>query len=140
GTGDPAYQLAVVVDDAAMGVNEVVRADDLLPSTARQLLLFRALGLGPPPAWLHVPLVVGPDGRRLAKRHGDTTIAAYRRAGVPAARVVALLAGWLGIEAGEEARPRDLVGRLDLGRVPRGPLVFDPAGGLTPSSGPRARS
>ncbi len=69
--GGPAYQLAVVVDDAAQGVTEVLRADDLLPSTPRQLLLYRALGLVAP-QFAHVPLVVGKDGLRLAKRHGDT--------------------------------------------------------------------
>ena len=76
--GTPAYQLAVVVDDAAQGITEVVRGLDLLPSTPRQLLLYRALGLAPP-RFIHVPLVVGPDGRRLAKRHGDTRLTALRR-------------------------------------------------------------
>src|SRR5207248_3189267 len=79
--GAPAYQLAVVVDDAAMGVTEVVRGDDLIPSTPRQLLLYRALGLAAP-RFVHVPLVVGPDGRRLAKRHGDSRLATLRAAGV----------------------------------------------------------
>ena len=74
----PAYQLAVVVDDAAQGVTEVVRGDDLVPSTPRQLLLYQALGLLRP-AFMHVPLVVGPDGRRLAKRHGDTRLSACAR-------------------------------------------------------------
>src|SRR6185437_11285958 len=77
----PAYQLAVVVDDAAQGVTEVVRGEDLIPSTPRQLLLYDALGLTPP-SFVHVPLVVGPDGRRLAKRHGDTRLSAMREAGV----------------------------------------------------------
>src|SRR5438093_46161 len=84
-TGTPAYQLAVVVDDAAQGVTEVIRGDDLVPSTPRQLLLYRALGLTPP-RFIHVPLVVGPDGRRLAKRHGDTRLQTLRDAGVTAER------------------------------------------------------
>ena len=75
--GGAGYALAVCVDDAAMGVTEVVRGDDLLDATPRQLLVYRALGLEPP-RFLHVPLVVGRDGRRLAKRHGDTRIAAFR--------------------------------------------------------------
>src|SRR5436190_1671390 len=82
---------------AAMGVTEVVRGDDLVPSTPRQLLLYRALGLTAP-AFAHVPLVVGPDGRRLAKRHGDTRLAALRAAGVSAERLLGLLAwscGWI---------------------------------------------
>src|SRR5207302_4885800 len=89
-TGTPAYQLAVVVDDAAQGVTEVVRGDDLVPSTPRQLLLYEALGLVLP-AFAHVPLVVGPDGRRLAKRHGDTRLAALRAAGVRPEALLGLL-------------------------------------------------
>ena len=95
--GGASYQLAVVVDDAAMGVTEVVRGDDLLSSTASQLLLYRALGL-PAPTFFHVPLVLGPDGRRLAKRHGDTRVALFREQGVSAERIVGWLAQTLGIE------------------------------------------
>src|SRR5207247_4974117 len=72
--GTPAYNLAVVVDDADQGVEEVVRGDDLLPSTPRQVHLARILGL-PVPAHAHVPLVLAPDGSRLAKRHGAVTLA-----------------------------------------------------------------
>jgi glutamyl-tRNA synthetase len=122
--GDPAYQLAVVIDDAAMKIAEVVRGDDLLPSTSRQLLLYRALGLEPP-RFLHVSLVIGADGRRLAKRHGDTTIASYRRSGVSAARIVGALARTLGIACGGEAMPRELIGKFDLAKVPRAPVVFE---------------
>ncbi len=74
--GVAAYQLAVVIDDAESGVDRVVRGDDLLDSTPRQILLYRALGLaGRIPAYWHLPLVVGTDGRRLATRHGDTRLA-----------------------------------------------------------------
>ena len=73
GDGAFAYNLAVVVDDAAQGVEEVVRGSDLADSTPRQLWLARALGL-PEPSYAHVPLVLGPDGARLAKRHGDVTL------------------------------------------------------------------
>src|SRR5262249_43261879 len=96
-SGTPAYQLAVVVDDAGQGVTEVVRGDDLVPSTPRQLLLYEVLGLQPP-RFIHVPLVVGPDGRRLAKRHGDTRLSALRNAGVRPEALLGLLAwscGWL---------------------------------------------
>ena len=70
--GMPAYQLAVVVDDHRQGITEVVRGDDLLESGARQRALYRALGYAPEPRLWHLPLVVGPDGKRLAKRHGDS--------------------------------------------------------------------
>jgi glutamyl-tRNA synthetase len=73
GDGTPAYQLAVVVDDAGQGVDQVVRGDDLIESTPRQILLQRLLGL-PEPAYAHVPLVLGPDGQRLATRHGAVTL------------------------------------------------------------------
>jgi len=73
GDGTPAYQLAVVVDDAGQGVDQVVRGDDLIDSTPRQILLQRLLGL-PEPTYAHVPLVLGPDGQRLAKRHGAVTL------------------------------------------------------------------
>jgi glutamyl-tRNA synthetase len=127
----PAYQLAVVVDDADMGVTDVVRGDDLLDSTPRQILLYRALGLaGRVPRYTHLPLVIGPDGRRLAKRHGDTRIATYRDAGVPAGRLLSLLASWCGITgAGDDVRAAaDLVDAFDLDRLPRAPIVFDPSG------------
>lgn len=99
----PAYQLAVVVDDARQGVTDVVRGDDLLRSTARQVLLYGLLELGPPPAYRHVPLVCGPDGRRLAKRHGDTRVATYRDGfGCPPEKIVGLLARWCGLSETRE--------------------------------------
>lgn len=118
------YMLAVVVDDAAMGITEVVRGDDLLPATPRQLLLYRALGLKPP-AFVHVPLVVSEDGRRLAKRHGDTRIGAFREDGVPAEQIIGLLAWWCGWAAwGECLTLRELLPRFDLRRLPRAPAVL----------------
>lgn len=118
------YMLAAVVDDATMGIDEVLRGDDLLPATHRQLHLYRALGWQPP-RFIHVPLVVSEEGRRLAKRHGDTRIAALRRQGVPAARVVGLLAWWCGwAQWGEELMPRDLLARYDLKLLPRTPAVL----------------
>ena len=122
------YTLAVVVDDAAMGVSEVVRGDDLLPATPAQILLYRALGL-PPPAFCHVPLVVGPDGRRLAKRHGDTRLAAYRAAGVRPEALVGRLAATCGWGDGSPVALRDLVPRCPLAVIPHAPAVFAPAPG-----------
>ena len=128
--GLPAYQLAVVVDDARQGVTHVVRGDDLLPSTARQLLLHRMLGLdatAPPPRYAHLPLVLGPDGRRLAKRHGDTRLAWYRDRGVAPGRVVALLARWCGLpDAGGTMTSAQFAAAFDLPRLPRGPVTFTP--------------
>ncbi|MFK7741748.1 MAG: tRNA glutamyl-Q(34) synthetase GluQRS [Planctomycetota bacterium] len=123
--GEPAYQLAVVVDDAAQGISEVVRADDLLPSTPRQLLLYRALGL-PEPAFVHVPLVVGADGRRLAKRHGDTSLQFFRQQGVTPERLVGYLAALSGLRAdAAPCRPHDLLDGFDLAHLPRGPVRGD---------------
>lgn len=118
------YMLAVVVDDAAMGITEVIRGDDLLAATHRQLLLYRALGLTPP-HFIHVPLVVSADGRRLAKRHGDTRLATIRAAGVAPEVVVGVLAWWCGWAAwGEALRPVDLLARADLATLCREPAIL----------------
>lgn len=123
--GGPAYQLAVVVDDAAQAVTEVLRADDLLPSTPRQLLLYRALGLRAP-AFAHLPLVVGGDGLRLAKRHGDTSLRHLRAAGASATAVVGFLAWLSGLcPRGARCRPADLLAGFDLAKVPKVPVVGD---------------
>ncbi|MBL8726770.1 MAG: tRNA glutamyl-Q(34) synthetase GluQRS [Planctomycetes bacterium] len=126
--GGPAYQLAVVVDDHAQGITEVVRADDLLPSTPRQLALYRALGLQPP-AFRHVPLVVGGDGLRLAKRHGDTSLRHLRAQGVAAAAVVGHL-GWLAglVPRGTSCLPADLLPGFAFERLPAGPVRGDEHG------------
>ncbi|TBR25736.1 tRNA glutamyl-Q(34) synthetase GluQRS [bacterium] len=119
----PAYQLAVVVDDARQGITQVVRGDDLLDSAARQLLIYRALGLGPEPAYTHLPLVRGPDGKRLAKRHGDSRIDGYREIGVTAERVIGLLAGWSGLKRSpmSAAEFRD---SFSLAALPKASAVF----------------
>lgn len=126
--GTAAYQLAVAVDDLAAGVTHAVRGDDLLDSTPRQILLYRALGHGDQiPSYYHLPLVVGPDGRRLAKRHGDSRLSHFRRLGVGAGEILRLLAGWLGIEtASPPARAADLLGKLQLPAIPRSPIVCAP--------------
>lgn len=92
----PAYQLAVMVDDARQGITDVIRGDDLLPSAARQEFICEALDL-PIPDWWHLPLVRGSDGLRLAKRHGDTRLSSFREAGIEADRIIGLLATWSGI-------------------------------------------
>jgi glutamyl-tRNA synthetase len=119
--GVASYQLAVAIDDAAMGITEVVRGDDLLPSTSRQILLFRALGL-PVPRFAHVPLVVGEDGERLAKRHGALSLGELRERGADPAAVVGMLAAISGLAPpGARVRPAELVRGFRLDAVPRGP-------------------
>jgi glutamyl-tRNA synthetase len=116
--GLPAYQLAVVVDDAAQGVTEVVRGDDLLSSTSRQYLLRRALDL-PEPAYWHVPLVVDAEGRRLAKRADDLSLAELRERGADPRDVVSWVAETAGIlDAGRETA-KELTPRFSMERVPR---------------------
>jgi glutamyl-tRNA synthetase len=115
----PAYNLAVVVDDADQCVTQVVRGDDLLSSTPRQVHLQRLLGL-PEPEYLHVPLVLGEDEQRLAKRHGAVTLADLAAAGWSAAEVLAALAVSLGLaHRGESVRVDQLVDRFDPECVPR---------------------
>lgn len=122
--GTPSYQLAVVIDDHAMGVTEVLRGDDLLPSAFRQLELYACFGWQPP-TFAHVPLVVGEDGRRLAKRHGDTRLAMLRDAGVSPRALVGYLAWTCGLQAEPQSiKPHDLLATFDLARLPRAPLVF----------------
>jgi glutamyl-tRNA synthetase len=122
-TGPISYQLAVVHDDAAMGVNQVIRGDDLVPSTPRQILLYGALGLREP-RFGHVPLAIGPDGRRLAKRDGSIKLRTLREAGVDPRRLVGWLVhscGWT--DAVLPSSPRDWIARLDLSALPRDPWV-----------------
>lgn len=118
GDGTPAYNLAVVVDDADQGVEEVVRGDDLLPSTPRQVHLARLLGLEPP-TYAHVPLALGPDGARLAKRHGAVTL------GELAPEVaLTMMAASLGLAAdGERVTPQQLLGRFEPSALPSHPWV-----------------
>lgn len=121
----PAYQLAVVVDDHAQGVTDVVRGDDLLDSAARQLLLYRSLGYAPEPTYWHLPLVVGEDGRRLAKRHGDTRLDVYRAKGVRAERVIGLVAYWCGvIKERREVSAIEFREALRVVSIPKEPMTF----------------
>jgi glutamyl-tRNA synthetase len=122
--GVPAYNLAVVVDDAAQGVTEVVRGDDLLATTPRQIALHRLLDL-PVPSYAHVPLVVGPDGVRLAKRHGAVTLADLAARGQSPADVCARLATSIGIATVEHGvLAGDLLGVFDPAKLPRAPWLI----------------
>ena len=124
--GTPAYQLAVVVDDAKQGVTEVHRGDDLLSSTPCQLVLQRALGLAEP-RWFHFSLVVDESGQRLAKRHDSLALRELRERGVSAQAVVGWIAESAGLRAPEGASASELAPHFDLARVPRSPVVFGPA-------------
>ena len=118
-----AYQLAVVVDDALMGVTEVVRGADLLSSTPRQLWLYRELGLTPP-AFYHLPLLLAADGRRLSKRDGDQSLEHLRQKYAPE-EVIGRLAFACGLQdAPRPVRPEELVSDFCWARVPRQDLCL----------------
>ena len=123
----PSYQLAVTVDDLRQGVTHIVRGSDLVDSAARQTLIRRALGVEADPVYFHLPLVRGADGRRLAKRHGDTRIDHYRQRGVPAERVIALVARWSGFESDPELlSAADFARRFEIGTMSREDVTFLP--------------
>ncbi len=130
--GGLSYQLAVVVDDAAMRITEVVRGDDLFDSTPQQLALYRALDLEAP-SFLHVPLVLGPDGARLAKRHGAVSIHELRERGHEPSELVGWLAHGLGlVDAGTRATPASLVARAQDVTFSGPPLRLEPDALMTP--------
>lgn len=135
-SGMPSYQLAVVLDDHRQGVDQVVRGDDLLGSTARQILLYRALGFDETPEYTHLPLVLGPDGLRLAKRHGDTRLDSFRSQGVTPERVIGLLAAWSGAEERVERSASEFMASFDLNNLPSKPVVctLDDVAWLTEAS------
>ncbi len=107
--GTPVYNLAVVSDDSEMGITHVIRGDDHLSNTPKQVLLYRALGL-PEPVFGHVPLILGPDGKRLSKRHGATAVGDYERRGILPEAMMNFLA-FLGWNPGDE---REVMGRDEL--------------------------
>jgi glutamyl-tRNA synthetase len=119
------YQLAVVVDDADQGVNHVLRGDDLETSTPRQIELWRALGLGPPPRYLHVPLVLDRDGRRLGKRHGSLSMRSVLNAGASPEQLVGWLAWSAGIaESPAAVRAHELIGSFREDALIREPTLL----------------
>ncbi|MEM1071195.1 MAG: tRNA glutamyl-Q(34) synthetase GluQRS [Planctomycetota bacterium] len=125
--GQPSYQLAVVVDDARQGVTDVVRGRDLIDSAARQIRLIEALGIEPRPVYAHHPLVRGTDGRRLAKRHGDTRLEHYRGLGVSPERIIALLARWAGLHgAPDRISASEFAARWSPRTMPLEDPVFTP--------------
>ncbi|MGH8875408.1 MAG: glutamate--tRNA ligase, partial [Acidimicrobiia bacterium] len=126
--GSPTYQLASTVDDVDYGITHVVRGEDLLPSTPRQIPLTVAVG-GEPPTYAHLPLMFGPDGQRLGKRHGATAVQAYRDGGYLPEAVFNYLC-LLGWSPGPDLTifsPQEAVAAFGLGAVSKNPAVFDPA-------------
>lgn len=126
--GVAAYNLATTVDDHDAAITELVRGADLAPSTAVQLLLAELLDLAAPTRFAHVPLVLGPDGARLAKRHGAASLGELAQRGITVDRVRALLAVSIGIDVAGELLGdlSDLPATFDLARVPRGAVRIDP--------------
>lgn len=125
--GCPSYQLAVVVDDHNQGITHIVRGDDLLDSTVRQISLQRALGYSNMPTYTHLPLIRGQDGRRLAKRHGDTRIDHYRSKGMTLERLIGLLGYWCGLtDSRTKMSPDDFLAGFNLDTLPSKDIIFTP--------------
>ncbi len=126
--GLPTYNLAAVVDDAEMEISHVIRGDEHLPNTPRQVLLYEALGQ-PPPLFAHVSMILAPDHQKLSKRHGATAVSEYRAQGYlpeALANYLALL-GWSPGDDREFFSLTDLVAAFSLDRVGKSPAVFDHA-------------
>ena len=124
--GSPLYNLAVAVDDRDMGITHVVRGDDHISNTPRQVMILRALGADPP-LFAHLPLLHGPDGKKLSKRHGAASVQELRDAGYlpEAVRNYVSLLGWGYDESTTFMSTDELIQRFDLTRVSKNPAVFD---------------
>jgi glutamyl-tRNA synthetase len=126
--GQPTYQLSVVSDDVEMRITQVIRGDDHISNTPKQILLYRALD-APVPAFAHVPLILGPDKKRLSKRHGATSVTEYARQGYMPEAMMNFLAllGWSPGATDQELFSRDgLIESFDLGGISGGGAVFNP--------------
>jgi glutamyl-tRNA synthetase len=125
--GTPTYHLASTVDDVDYGITHVIRGEDLLSSTPKHILLTQAMGADPA-TYAHLSLLMGPDGKKLSKRHGDTAMAAYREAGYLPEALINYLA-LLGWNIGDDetiASLGEMIDRFDLSTVSKNPAVFDP--------------
>jgi glutamyl-tRNA synthetase len=128
GDGWPTYNFAVVVDDIEMEITHVIRGEDHIANTPRQILMYRALG-ATPPRFAHLPLVLGPDHAPLSKRHGDTSLRQYQERGYLPEAILNYLAllGWSSPGGKEILSAREMIGEFDLGRVGKAAGVLDPA-------------
>lgn len=124
--GSPSYNLACVVDDITMRITHVIRGDDHISNTPRQLLIYEALGENPP-FFAHLPMILGPDRRRLSKRHGATSIDEYKKRGyLPDALINYLaLLGWGTPDSQQIFTKDELISKFSLDRVNRTPAIFD---------------
>ncbi len=125
--GTPVYNLAVISDDIAMGITYILRGDDHLSNTPKQILLYEALGV-PLPTFAHVPMILGPDGKRLSKRHGATSVEAYRDHGLLPEALFNFLAllGWSAGDDREIMDAQELVQVFSVDRILKKSAVFDP--------------
>jgi glutamyl-tRNA synthetase len=125
--GWPSYNFAVVVDDLLMEITHVIRGDDHLSNTPRQVLVYRALGAGQTPAFAHLPLILGPGGSPLSKREGAASVAWFRQQGYPPEALMNYLAllGWSPPGGQELLTPEELISAFDLDRVSKSPAIFD---------------
>ena len=125
--GTPTYNFATVVDDALMGITHIIRGDDHLSNTPRQIMVYEALG-APVPEFAHISMILGPDGKKLSKRHGATSVEEYRDAGYLSDAFVNYLAllGW-SLDGETTIVPRDvLASRFSLDHVSKNPAKSDP--------------
>ncbi|RMG20359.1 MAG: glutamate--tRNA ligase [Deltaproteobacteria bacterium] len=126
GDGVPLYNFGAVVDDATMEITLVARGDDHINNTARQILIFQALGYEPP-RYAHLPMILGPDKKRLSKRHGAVSVTWYREQGYLPHAMVNYLArlGWSWDDKTEIFSREELLERFDFDRVGKSPAIFD---------------
>lgn len=125
--GSPTFNFANVVDDALMRITHVIRGDDHLSNTPRQLLIYRALGFSPP-LYAHIPMILGKDGSKLSKRHGATAVSYYREKGFLPWAVINYLAllGWSTPDSQQFFEQNELINKFSLERINKSPAVFDP--------------
>ncbi len=124
--GSPTYHLSVVVDDSDMGITDVIRGDDHLSNTFKQVLLFKALDKKPP-RFAHLPLILGPDRKKLSKRHGETSVLEFKRSGYLPEAIINYLSqlSWLPSDSPKLFSLEELIRRFDLGKVNKNSPVFD---------------
>lgn len=125
--GMPTYNFACVVDDMLMKITHVIRGDDHLPNTVKQLAIYEAFGVEPPQIG-HVSMILGPDGKKLSKRHGATSVEEFRARGYLPEAVVNYLAllGWSPPDAQEIMSMEEMIEKFSIERVSKNPAIFDP--------------